>query len=76
MSKNPHLRVLVMTGRCDLAVPPDSMRYSVDHLEIAAEVRANVSYADYASGHMMYLNLPDLEQLARDVAAFLEAAGN
>jgi hypothetical protein len=22
----------------------------------------------------MYLNLPDLEQLARDVAAFLEAA--
>jgi carboxypeptidase C (cathepsin A) len=71
MSKNPHLRVLVMTGNCDLAVPPDSMRYSVDHLEIAAEVRANVSYADYASGHMMYLNLPDLEKLARDVAAFL-----
>jgi carboxypeptidase C (cathepsin A) len=76
MSKNPLLRVLVMTGHCDLAMPPDSMRSSVDHLEIAAEVRANVSYADYASGHMMYLNLPDLEQLARDVAAFLEAAGN
>jgi carboxypeptidase C (cathepsin A) len=75
MSKNPHLRVLDMTGRYDLAVPPDSMRYSVDHLEIAAEVRANISYADYASGHMMYLNLPDLEKLASDVAAFLDAAG-
>lgn len=75
MSKNPHLRVLVMTGRYDLAVPPDSMRYSVDHLEIAAEVRAHISYADYASGHMMYLNLQDLEKLASDVAAFLDAAG-
>ncbi|MDA1040236.1 MAG: peptidase S10 [Planctomycetota bacterium] len=75
MSRNPHLRVLVMTGRCDLAVPPDSMRYSVDHLEIAGELRANVSYADYASGHMMYLNLPDLEKMAGDVAAFLGKGG-
>jgi len=75
MSKNPHLRVLVLTGRCDLAVPADSMRYSVDHLDVAAEVRANVSYADYDSGHMMYLNLPDLEKLEADVAAFLEAGG-
>ena len=64
-----------MTGRCDLAVPPDSMRYSVDHLEIAAEVRANISFVEYASGHMMYLNLPDLEKMAADVAAFLGEAG-
>jgi carboxypeptidase C (cathepsin A) len=74
MSKNPHLRVLVMTGRCDLAVPPDSMRYSVDHLEIAAEVRANISFAEYASGHMMYLNLPDLEKMVDDVASFVGEA--
>ncbi len=71
MSKNPHLRVLVMTGRCDLAVPPDAMRYSIHHLELDPTIKANVSFEEYSSGHMMYLNLPDLQKLGRDVAKFL-----
>ena len=74
MSKNPHLRVLVMTGRCDLAVPPDAMRFSIDHLEIDPTIKANVSFAEYSSGHMMYLNLPDLEKLGQDVAEFINTS--
>lgn len=74
MSKNPHLRVLVMTGRCDLAVPPDAMRYSINHLEIDPKIRANVSFEEYSSGHMMYLNLPDLQKLGEDVAKFLSTS--
>ena len=73
MSKNPHLRVLVMTGQCDLAVPPDAMRHSINHLEIDPLIRANVSFAEYESGHMMYLNSPDLKKLGHDVAEFIDS---
>ena len=34
-------------------------------------IKANVSFEEYSSGHMMYLNLPDLQKLGRDVAKFL-----
>ncbi len=63
-----------MTGRCDLAVPPDAMRFSIDHLEIDPTIKANVSFAEYSSGHMMYLNLPDLEKLGQDVAEFINTS--
>ena len=71
MAKNPHLRVLVQVGLCDLAVPGDSMRHSVDHLKLAPELRGNISFAEYQSGHMMYLNQPDLKKLRTDIEAFV-----
>jgi len=71
MSRNHHLRVLVQTGRCDLAVPYRSMRYSMDHLGIDPELLKNVTYADYDSGHMMYLHLPDLVKQGKDLREFL-----
>jgi carboxypeptidase C (cathepsin A) len=74
MSRNHHLRVLVQTGRCDLAVPYLSLRHSIDHLGIDPALRANVDYAEYDSGHMMYLNRPDLARMADDLRRFLRAA--
>jgi carboxypeptidase C (cathepsin A) len=71
LSENPHLRVLVQVGLCDLAVPGESMRHSIDHLKLAPELRGNISFAEYASGHMMYLNLPDLRKLRKDLEAFI-----
>ena len=71
MARNPHLRVLVQVGLCDLAVPGDSMRHSVDHLKLAPQLRGNISFAEYRSGHMMYLNKPDLEKLRKDLEAFI-----
>jgi len=71
LAKNPHLRVLVQVGRCDLAVPGDSMRHSIDHLTLAPELRGNITFAEYQSGHMMYLTLADLKQLRTDLEAFI-----
>jgi carboxypeptidase C (cathepsin A) len=71
MNRNPHLRVLVQVGLCDLAVPFLSLRHSIDHLSIDPALSANVSYAEYESGHMMYLRLEDLEKLNRDLEVFL-----
>jgi len=77
MSRNHHLRVLVQTGVCDLAVPYRSMVHSIDHLAIDPKLLENVRYATYDSGHMMYLRLEDLARFERDLRSFLEipAAG-
>ena len=74
LSRNHHLRVLVQTGRCDLAVPYLSLRHSIDHLPIDPALRANIGYKEYDSGHMMYLNRGDLARLAEDLKGFLTAA--
>jgi len=71
MHENPHLRVLVLVGLCDLAVPCDAMRHSVDHLRLDRALRGNISFVEYTSGHMMYLNLPDLARMGRDLGDFV-----
>jgi carboxypeptidase C (cathepsin A) len=70
---NPRLRTLVLCGRRDLAVPEDSMRYSVSHLRLAQPLRAGIQFSLYESGHMMYLNAPDAEKLRHDVLQFLKS---
>jgi carboxypeptidase C (cathepsin A) len=72
MNQNPYLRVLVLAGLRDLATPVDGMRYSMDHLQIDPSLRENITWAEYESGHMMYVNLPDLIQLQADLMAFLQ----
>jgi carboxypeptidase C (cathepsin A) len=71
ISRNPHLRILVQTGLCDLAVPYRSLEHSINHLGVDPELLKNVRYVRYDSGHMMYLRLEDLARLARDLRAFL-----
>lgn len=71
---NPRLRTLVLCGRRDLAVPEDSMRYSVAHLRLAPALRQGIRFSLYESGHMMYLNEPDAEKLRVDLTGFLHGA--
>ena len=71
MKTNPRLRVLVLTGRRDLAVPEGSMRYSIAHMQIPRKIRANVSFERFESGHMMYLYRPDAEKLRRNLTQFI-----
>jgi carboxypeptidase C (cathepsin A) len=71
MSQNTYLRVLVLGGMRDLACPIDGIRYSMDHLQLDAAYRTNITYAEYEGGHMMYVNLPDLKKLQRDLESFV-----
>jgi carboxypeptidase C (cathepsin A) len=71
MSQNTYLRVLVLGSLCDLACPIESLRYSVEHLQLDPSYRGNFTYAEYQSGHMMYLNLPDLQKMQRDLEGFI-----
>ena len=71
MKANPNLRLLILAGRRDLAVPPDTMRYSLDHLDIPARLNANIKWSEFDSGHMMYLLRSDAEKLRADLTGFL-----
>jgi len=72
MNQNPYLRVLVLGGRCDLVCPVDTMRHALDHMQLAADYRTNITYAEFDAGHMMYVNLPDLQKLQKDLEIFLK----
>ena len=72
MNQNPHMRILVLGGRRDLVCPIDTMRYALEHMQLDAAYRTNITYAGFDSGHMMYVNLPDLQKLQRDLEDFLK----
>ena len=71
IQNNPRLRTLVLCARRDLAVPEDSMRFSITHMPLAEQLRSSVSFSIYDSGHMMYLNLPDAVKLRSDLLRFV-----
>jgi carboxypeptidase C (cathepsin A) len=71
IQSNPRLRTLVLCGRRDLAVPEDSMRFSISHMPLAESLRSGVSFSIYDSGHMMYLNLPDAVKLRAELVRFV-----
>ncbi|HEX9065024.1 MAG TPA: peptidase S10 [Streptosporangiaceae bacterium] len=66
MRVNPHLRVHVACGYYDAATPHFAAETDIAHLGIPAELRANIDFAYYESGHMMYMHEPSrLDQSAR-----------
>ena len=71
MNQNPYLKILVCGGRCDLVCPIDTMRHSLEHMPVAAAYRKNVTFAEFDSGHMMYINLPDLQKLQGEIEKFV-----
>lgn len=74
MTINPHLKVLVANGYYDLATPYFATEYVFNHLGLDETLRGNLSMAYYEAGHMMYIHLPALEQMKKDLADFIEKA--
>jgi carboxypeptidase C (cathepsin A) len=74
MTENPFLKVHVSNGYYDLATPQFASRYTFNHLNIAPALQKNITMDDYESGHMMYLNLPDLKKQKADLAKFIRSA--
>jgi carboxypeptidase C (cathepsin A) len=56
----------------DLAVPPDAMAYSLNHLPIPDSLRANLTIKTFDSGHMMYLLDKDAAKLRADITGWLK----
>jgi carboxypeptidase C (cathepsin A) len=73
LAKNPYMRLFVASGYYDLATPYAATRYTLSHMNVAAEARKVVT-TYYEAGHMMYIHVDSLRKLKEDVAAFLAEA--
>lgn len=71
MARNPHMKLFVASGYYDLATPYFATDYTLTHLGLDEELRSNITTARYAAGHMMYIDVAELERLKRDVAEFI-----
>lgn len=74
MNENPHMKVLFLCGYYDLATPYYAMRYTVDQMDLSAAGLANISWAYYPAGHMMYIERDSQDRVAKDVASFYASA--
>jgi len=76
MKYNPNLKILLNGGYFDLATPFYEGQYEMHHLQIPAKLQANISYALYESGHMVYAHQASLKRLHDNVAAFIRQTDN
>jgi carboxypeptidase C (cathepsin A) len=74
MSAHPFMKLFVAAGHYDLATPPATARYSVEHMRLPPHLHENVDFRTYEGGHMMYIYEPAMVQLRKDVEAFYESA--
>ncbi len=73
-AKNPHMRLFVAFGYYDAATPYFAAEYTLAHMRLDPSLRAHLTTGHYEAGHMMYIHLPSLIQLKRDVGAFIQTA--
>jgi carboxypeptidase C (cathepsin A) len=74
MSAHPYMRLFVAAGYYDLATPPATCKYSVEHMRLPPEVQKNIEFRTYEGGHMMYIYEPAMRKLRKDVEAFYQSA--
>jgi carboxypeptidase C (cathepsin A) len=71
MRANPAMRVHVACGYYDGATPYLAAEYTFAHLAIPDEVRANVEFHYFESGHMMYIHEPSRLDQSTQFADFV-----
>lgn len=69
--RNPELQVLLINGIYDLATPYFAAVWTMDHLGLPPELRDNIQRADFAAGHMMYVEQSLLPQWKQTLDAFI-----
>jgi carboxypeptidase C (cathepsin A) len=71
MKQNPDLKVMVNGGYFDVSTPYFEGVMELRHLPVPANLRGNIEYHYYESGHMVYVHPPTLVQLHDNVADFI-----
>jgi len=74
MRENPHMLLYSLNGIYDLATPFFGTEYDLGHMQLDPQVRGNVRFAYYPSGHMVYLNPDALKSMKADLAKFYDEA--
>ena len=73
MRTNPYLKVIALNGYYDMATPFFGTEYDVAHLGLAPDLRRNISFKYYQSGHMIYLNPTELAHLHDDLSTWYDS---
>ena len=71
MKRNPSLEVLLINGIYDLATPYFAAVWTMDHMDLPPDLRDNIERADFAAGHMMYVEQSLLPQWKETLDAFI-----
>jgi carboxypeptidase C (cathepsin A) len=74
MARNPYMKIYVGQGYYDAATPYYAAWYTLEHMGLAPELRANIRRHEYESGHMYYIHVDSLRRMKKDIAGFLEWA--
>ncbi len=69
MRHNPHMKVLVLGGRYDLATPFLGPIEDLSRMYLGPEIKANLAFKLYDAGHMIYVNPEAAHRMAADVAS-------
>ncbi|MCJ2185765.1 S10 family peptidase [Novosphingobium beihaiensis] len=70
LQRNPHLKVLIMGGVYDLATPYAGAEYDISQLYLTPNLRRNVRFSHYRSGHMTYVDDTALAKMKADLDRF------
>ncbi|MCJ7432740.1 MAG: hypothetical protein MUO77_04565 [Anaerolineales bacterium] len=74
MTYNHYLKVFVANGYFDLGTPYFATEYTFNHLGLDESLRGNISMEYYDAGHMMYIHLPSLKKMKKDLTKFIKEA--
>ncbi len=69
--RNPRLEVLLISGIYDLATPYFAAVWTMDNMGLPPDLRDNIQRADFAAGHMMYVEESLLPQWKETLDAFI-----
>ena len=72
--KNPYMKLYVASGYYDLGTPFIATEYTLDHMGLDAKLRANITTAQFRTGHMIYIDAAALAKLRQDIARFIANA--
>jgi len=76
MKMNPTLKVMVNGGYYDVSTPYFEGVMELRHLPVPPNIRQNIEYHYYQSGHMVYVHPPTLVELHDNVADFIRRSSN
>jgi carboxypeptidase C (cathepsin A) len=72
MLRNPYMKVFVASGYYDMATPFFGTEYTLSHLGLPAELRANIHTEYFEAGHMMYIHEGSLAKMKTDITTFYQ----
>jgi carboxypeptidase C (cathepsin A) len=72
MAANPNLNVLILQGYYDAATPFYGIEHTVNHLDLDASIRDNITIEYFEAGHMMYVEEDSRAKWKRVVDTFIE----